>query len=651
MALVPDIEIFEIDRSFIEPPAEDGPGIYIALFSNKGPDNKIVKGYSPSNIINTFGEPDVEKYGYGLYYAIKAAEFTPNVFIVRLLPQDATYSNIIVKFRSNIDTYTVSQDNLTQSQNINLNDVTGLNVGDKILIKVQEPNSSVLYYEYRTITAIDSDNNIITVDEPVIVYSGNEIYLVREPLVYSASGLTSADQINGELSLSIPVNEEVTEPVGFGFAIYPIGRGEYYNNIIIKFERNTDLERRYADEQTGKPLYPYNFWNIYVFEKNPETGVLTLLEDPITVSILETDNNGQPFRHPITGQKLFIEEQINNFSNIIRVVTAPVNSNYNGKKQIIPASLKAYFEKNNTDQFVLQNGYDGTLDDNTKTSLLLQAYNGTLNEDIEKITESSPLFKAYDIHYIPDPGYGLDVKGAILNLAQQRGDCTALLSLPYSNKHTNDINTRINILSQSTIYGLLDSGQYLTITDPFTGKKIPMPASYFRMVRILYNRQTYGIPTPPAGAKYGSITETVFEFSYIPKKSQAEDLLRYQINPIIKTPRGETYFVQELTMYKRYSILTRYYVVDTLVQFKKDIPELVRDLLMEKATDRIIKEAKERVSRYLNRWLEGGDPKQEALKQYSVNITFDETSLTLYIYITVRFLRTIEQIKIPIIVK
>ena len=104
-------------------------------------------------------------------------------------------------------------------------------------------------------------------------------------------------------------------------------------------------------------------------------------------------------------------------------------------------------------------------------------------------------------------------------------------------------------------------------------------------------------------------------------------------------------------MYKRYSILTRYYVIDTLVQFKKDIPELVRDLLEEKATSRIISEAKERVSRYLSRWVVGGNPKQEALSQFNVNVSFDEASLTLYIYITVKFLRTIEQIKIPIVVQ
>jgi len=428
MSLVPDIEIFEIDRSFIEPPVSDGPGIYIALFSKKGPDNKIVKGYSASNIINTFGDPDAEKYGYGLYYAIKAAEFTPNVFIVRLLPNDATYSNVFVKFDTNFTTYTVASDNVTASQNISLNDVTGLSEGDKLLIKVQNPNTNSTYYEYRTIISVDTDNNIVTVDEPIIVYTNNEVYKLESAFVYSQTNLTDESQIEGELLNNTAGSNTIT--LGYGFVLYPIGRGEYYDNIVIKFERNVDLERRYVDEETGKPLYPYNFWNIYIFEKNPETGILSLLEDPITVSILETDNNNQPFRHPVTGQKLFIEEQINNISNIIRVKTAPVNTVFSQKKQIIPASLQVYFELNNTNEFNLNNGSDGTLDDNTKTSLLLQAYNGTLNEDIEKITESSPSFKVYDIHYIPDPGYSLDVKSAILNLAQQRNDCTAILSLP-----------------------------------------------------------------------------------------------------------------------------------------------------------------------------------------------------------------------------
>jgi len=632
MPLVPDIEVFEIDKSFIEPPTSDGPGLYIALFSEKGPDNRIIKGYSPSNIINKFGKPNVEKYGYGLYYAIKAAEFTPNVFIVRLLPDDATYANSIIEFQNPDNPHSVAED-VQNSSEIKLDDVSGINVGDTVLV-INQTNAGKQYL-YLTVVNVDTDNKVITVNENVNVNSGSPVYVIQPIQVTSASGLNNDE--------SLP---DTNSP--YTIIFYPIGRGEYYNNIVIKFERNTDLERRYTNEITGDVLYPYMFWNVYIFEKNPETGLLTLLEDPITVSLFETDNNGQPFLHPVTGQKLYIEEQINNISENIRVRV--IQSNLNAPKQVYTGQFKLYIE-NIGDEIKLQSGSNGTLTEEQKTSLLLRAYNGTLNDDVEKITESSPIFKAYEIHYIPDPGYTLDVKGEMINLALRRKDCSVILSLPYSKKHLTDINIRTNILSQSVYRGILDAGQYLTITDPFTGRKIPMPASYFRMVKILYNRQQYGVPTPPAGSKYGSIDETVFEYSYLPTKAQAEDLLRYQINPIVKTPKGETYFVQELTMYKRSSILSRFYVVDTINQIKKDVPELVKDLLMEKATDYIIKQAKERVSRYLNRWTGTSDPRKQALQKFDVKVEYDEYQLTLNIYIKLKFLRTIEFIRIPITVE
>ena len=643
MGLLPDIEIYEFDQSYVEPASNLDIGIYIPLFSPKGIDNKVIRVSSPSELINKFGKPDdTTKYGLGFLYAYKATQYSSNVLVVRLLPNDAAYANIIIGIPKEAQSNTVQSD-VNNDVTISIDDASNYSAGDRILIQVINPSTNTVYYEYRTVVSVDTDNNTITINTPVTVYQNNKIYKLQQANIqnYKGStgyGATNESQFDGIIStLTTPYN----------IAIYPVGRGQYYNNLIIKFERNIDLERRYVDPITGKPLYPFNFWNIYIFEQDPETGILTLLEDPITVSILEKDNRGNYFKHPVTGAKLFIGTALNDYSENIKAKVYIDNSQIT-LQQVIPAAFYYALESNNIIKF--DGGYDGTLDDNTKTSLLISAYNGSLNEDIAKILESSVLHKSYDIHLIPDCGYNLSVKGEIINLANIRKDCVALLSVPYSEKYTNDISVRVNNLPQSTYYALLDSGEYIETVNPLTGDKIYLPPSYFRLARILENVAQYGIPTPPAFIKYGSITETVFNISYVPNKAQANELLQYQINPILKTKDG-IYFGQELTMFKANKILSRFYAIFTLVQFKKDIPNLVKDLLMEKATDRIIREAKERVSRYLRKWLVGGDPKFEAIKNYSVKVNFDEASLTLYIYITVRFLRVIEQIRIPIIVK
>lgn len=79
------------DESFYTQPVPGAIG-FICLFSEKGPDNTVRMCTSVQDLIATYGKGNPALYGQGWYVAKQYVNILGNMYILRVLPSDATFS-------------------------------------------------------------------------------------------------------------------------------------------------------------------------------------------------------------------------------------------------------------------------------------------------------------------------------------------------------------------------------------------------------------------------------------------------------------------------------------------------------------------------------------------------------------------------------
>ena len=633
MATLPKVQVFVEDKSYAEPVFSGDRAVYIPFFSEFGPDNVIEEVQGPQILSKKYGKPNFSKFGFGLDFAMEASRYTSKLYVARLLPNDAQYAHatltVVEKPLSSGDDEVQSNVNNSTTISVTSNFASQAEVGDYVYFN----NDLDKVYQ---IVSVNTTDSTIEIDTPVTLSAGDKIVLVSKLSQDSSSVYNTESDIEG------------ATVSGKDIVFYPSGRGKWYNDIKVVLRRNKTLDSMYTDDN-GNPLYPYLFFDVYVYHIN-KNGAKTLLEDPITVSLLPTLPDGTVVKHPVSGRELYIETRLNEDSEFIRVKTSPdftvIVENVNTRKA---------FDIYGIDGLQLVNGSDGSLFTSTgrlnqtvADQLLAQAYDGTLNEEFAKLLDTT--FNYYKIDYIPDPGYSPSVKAKMVSLADIRQDALAILSTPYASKYTQDIDARQNLMTYNTWNAIIYT-QYRTRFDQYTGKNGAYPASYHAMIAHLRTDAIYGIAEPVA--KYKATVDEPIKLSYSPLASQAEELINYQLNPTTNAPGEPVMIETQFTTYKRLSVLQRAHVVKVIHKFRKEIPTLLKDLLQRKATNAVIDQAKSRVSHYLAQWTEGSavSDRQTALKSFSVNVTFDEVISTLNVLISLKPIRAVELINIYISVE
>ena len=106
----PGIETKIIDlNSYLN--AVPGTVGFVPIITEKGKDNELVRVTGNAEFIEQFGEPDIrifgKYYGCGPYIATQHLSVSDDLFVVRVLPDDATYSHAYIYF-SEVDDYPYS---------------------------------------------------------------------------------------------------------------------------------------------------------------------------------------------------------------------------------------------------------------------------------------------------------------------------------------------------------------------------------------------------------------------------------------------------------------------------------------------------------------------------------------------------------------
>lgn len=706
--IIPSVTTSVIDRSTIAVTINGDRTILLPGFFKYGKEG-FVRHESVDEFKYSLGRKDIKKYGKAYEYGIAAA-ITDNVLTYRLLPDDATYANNVIRANGEYKSYSgiygkedMTYVALTQEQL----DAGMTTVDEDIVVSAlatargEGYNSIFVTFEPATsYEKMDSDVNgetnykfnfvqaevyeetvtgIKSLGDPVVFSLIENDAITNEPITDKITGndlfVNSIFKDANEFA-TLNVNETYSAEIAAGATIDELTEqrliiedrdvvGKYYEikietyDMIVPDENGVN-QRVPAERLTAVITNTLPDGNSII--KYLDVDDLTELGKQIVVanSVITFEAaalvGGEPTEFKVDGEEAFYDLSI---SGGAAGTGEPVFTEVYSLRHTIYSKLMDYSMK-------LYSGYDGLnlspsnlLNMNgtseagkqNASELLLEFYNNT--EDLREV-----LYPKYDFDYIPDWTEDVNVQVAIINLADDIGLSMPILSAPLTYNPTivtknlvdYDLATRKERLFQSSYNSALYSGQMNKTHRTDNNLRMYMPLSYYAMIAHLRIDNQYSITEPVANMIKGTLASTELNLTYAPTSLEIEKLRNEQVNAVIVEPDG-TYIIDQLTMYKKASKLSRINIVKVLHRIRKDLPKLLKDLLQTKAIGSVIDTAVSRTETELNKWVITPENAKDGIFQSAdVKATFNEETYKLRLTITVNPVGTLESIDIPIIV-
>ena len=377
------------------------------------------------------------------------------------------------------------------------------------------------------------------------------------------------------------------------------------------------------------------------------TGAAVIVDDVIVV---EGDD------YTVNGDSVIFTKPLN-YGQYIKIVSASSNSD----ATVLLEQFK--FARYNLWKYLIENGvqldsgYDGqnlyingtlnfagpgeTGHENAKM-LLVDFY--STNAELREV-----LYPKYDFDYIPDFSMDPDVQAAISNLTDYLQTALGVHSTGVKYNYKQDLDYRKYSLGFSSFCNMLYSGEAnKRHYDSDLGRSVVMPSSYYALLDHLYVDGAMDIAEPVAGISKGSIRTGLIKLTYSPTSLEIEKLRMKQINAIIDEPDG-IYFIDQLTMYKKSSILSRAHAVKPIMQVKKDLRKLLKDVLQSKDGRTAVGRAKTIIDTYMRDTVYDAQKNRSGwFEYYKYDVVFDENKLEIKVLLTVKPLRSVEKVSVVI---
>ncbi|MFW6121753.1 MAG: hypothetical protein ACOC80_12780 [Petrotogales bacterium] len=675
----PGVYVTIEDASYVAPPSLVGRTVYTVGVCPKGPHNRVVEVTSQDEFRKLFGEPDFHKTTQTHYCMDAALAYTGKGLYVRVMPEDSTLANAMIleaeEEEESIGTseeFTFKEDSDTVSVDSEV--IDELSVGQWIYADDDEDD----FTDARQIISIDKDENEITLDKE---YTGSTSDW--EEKLTTAKVYTPYEINNEEISQDTWYEEKSDLDSEVVYAITANGAGDYYNKLKIRGSRNIEMEKMYVDDD-GEVKYPYLFMNIAVYEEKDD-GTDRKLEGPWLVSLTKKNPEGATIRELSSGQILYIQEVVNQRSELIRLVagegveklalpesggSANIEESNARRKHIMllmssgtPVGTEMHVDSGNAVQ--LDNGTNGTSDEDETVDLYstagnlqledkirgdaARAFSGELTSidgTIEQMREVT--YPWFTPDYIVSGGWDAATQDKARDLAWHRQDCFHLGDSTHNVSASDDLDSRLDDVPWNHWTSML-YGQFRRLRDNFTGEEMNITPVYHAIQNHLTTDANYFIAEPVAGIEKGAITEPI-KLAYKPNHTERGDLIDAEINPTIYEPDG-IYFLTQFTTWKRLSILKRAHAAKFVAYVRKMVPPLLKDILQRKGTDYWINQAQFRVSYFLSKFKDSPTEAYKALDDYSVSVEFDDVASELNVYINMKPIRAIERINVFIIVE
>jgi hypothetical protein len=674
---IPGITTSVVDYSLVTPAIAGGRTPLIAGLSKFGDDKNIIEFNDQNTVKYLTGGPNYQKYGLALHYVLGALSVTGKVLFKRLLPDDATYANIGVAKDSNDNLISKSYADIRDIKYFEQNGI--LNHFAKA--RGEGYNEFYVHYEQDPIT-----EKVYADDEGDSKYKYNflkvTIYQKLPEGIKTIAGPLTVSLIDTDPKTNVPIVDVTTgETLFINDRIE--GKNDFVNvklieDYIVKFKKylniNDIIEEKGTTEVILKDIETgINYKvkadannNLYIEATSVEgldevilkyysSGAWNYVKLYVENGELKKDSTTDVGPDTPTYEKIYLTGDL----NFVEVFVDSETQELVVKEFAVERAT--LYKKLLSQDWYFENGFDGEyihINDQMNFNgpseagkqnvkqLLIDFYAN--NSEIREI-----MFPKYIYNYVVDWTSDLDVINSIINLTDSVGKAFGIFSLPLSYGADNDYKIRTEKLYQSTYNNMLYAGEWnLKHYDEFSGKNIPMPMSYYMMIKHLQIDNQESITQPVAGIVRGQLPVSNVELSYSPKTKDIEKLRHVQINTIVNETDG-VYAIDQLTMYKKASKLSRINVVKVIQQMRIDLPQLLKPFIQTKETSNVVSSIESIVNDYMNKWkvVVGSANPDEIFKSVNVSTLYIPEEYKLIVSIRVVPIGTIEKIDIPIIVE
>jgi phage tail sheath protein FI len=618
-------------------------------YSRKGRDNELIFVGSRAEFVSEWGDPNIVDYGknfgQGPYIAYNFLGESGALYWMRILPDDATFSNlridtqlaagdattsISITYVDNINTVGELQSNLqTDGDTKPLAFIYPIGRGDYyngIGIRITEAANPTLdgvyildIYEKQA----DGDDVIIesfsvSFDPNAVDNGGDSLFIVSVLETYSS-------MLRAEMELP---SGEYTD----GYKLIAKNFDNEIGNVEVDIAGATitDDKQDFSDWQKTPATGNSNFVVVAKDARGNEvwgwmgesSGV-----DNETVTVYPTRNLTAATPGWVGQTTEFVETDPATYK--IRESNASVADAFASS---IPVPLRKGSEGS------LRTA-TGAVDTAEAETLLEQAYTGLIDDDM-----LDPELIYFSLVF--DAGYPDDVKSAISTLVQTRKDCVAIIDNSDNTTVGDALSRRTNINTFNNFYVTMYEC-FNKVSDPFTGSDIWFSPIYHMSYLIPRNDNVAEIWFAAAGFNRAAI-DTIKDLRFNPRLGQRDQLYLKQLNPIVKFAQGYVVWGQ-LTSQAKPSALQDLNIVRLVLFCKRALEQYCRFFIFEQNDQVTWGQVASNITDFLE-----VIKNRRGLDDYQVEVgatDYERKTKTFHVNVTLTPTRVVERIELNFFIK
>ena len=442
------------------------------FMGGKGRDNKLLKMMSKSQFVSEYGKPDASKYGQPILnaYASIVDQYS-YAYCMRVMPNDACYSNIIVLAK-----YKVNDDGNFEVK-LETKGVGGLNNAanfQSIMDKERNDEADEAGFKTLPLFAVRSLGR---------GRYGNS-YRIRLTNVFTRRNKVYRTYL---------------------FELLDVDEG----NVVVE-----SFEGCLYDQAVNNASYIMN--DMVDRDVNGSSRVAVLVNEDAWEVMYEEYKTC--FKNADEKETL---PNIKHFDPIYGVG----NNKVKQPKLVISTEEDAVLDR--LDGISLLGGNDGILEnpgDKTMEEIAEELYLKAFAGDLDRAILSA---RRTPIRFMLDANYPISVKRQMVQLGLKRYDCMVYLDAGLISSHdeafifgeeTADLNYRI----------VSKSYQHYEIRDPFTGKRVPVTMTYDLACNLAKHIELYGSETAYTGETYATLKGAI-KGSLVPVLDEADEDIKEKL--------------------------------------------------------------------------------------------------------------------------
>lgn len=568
---------------------------FIPFVSNKGPDNKLIMVTGQKSLVDTFGDEDIIKFGKnfreGLMSAKNYAEIAGSLYCLRVLPENAQYSSILIYSDLVSGKQVLKWENVNSLTSENDLDTILLDSGDKkpmLLLHGKYRGEHYNNYWVNFTPIVNSDFDMmdiytlnprgnktviksyqISLDETAVDPSGESTWIGHVLDFYDKILDSRASEANigliDTLESDVPVLERIA------YADNPAGVTFVAGDLILVGTGAGAFVGEDGNIATADGSGAFTF-------AAPTSGDRYIINEdlravPADQDAVATFTSAWAFEAPVDGMVLSASVE-----NIKLYFTGLLWEEYKGLPSIFsPANAvndttdeKGFAYGSDGDLI----GVDGKIDNATAIDLLVNAYGGILEPDV--FDEES-----YDFSVVFAPGYPRDVKDAAAQMVIfYRPDAVLFTDVGDVNSPNAAIEARQALAYND--YHIALYNNYTKIRHSVSGQNIWVSPTYHMSKIIPYNDNVASIWAAPANFRRAKLVG-IKDIRYRPIQGDRDNLYMAQLNSVTKWRDGYTMW-EVLTSQVRTSALSDIPVVRLVLYIEKALRDFCRFYLFEANT-------------------------------------------------------------------